>query len=79
MDYVWCPSELLDSLEYASCKEDGSLAIVLEELSVLVAIYLLSVEIVLVVNEVHLHPCSRNRRNLDYERPVDIIDDNVHS
>ena len=79
MDHVRCPSELLDCLEDTPCEEYGSFAVVLEEFSVFVKIYLFSVEIVLVINEVHLHSGSRNGCNLDYKRSVHIIDDDVHS
>ena len=36
-------------------------------------------EIILVVNEIDLHARCRNRRNLDYKRSVNIVDDYVHS
>ena len=36
-------------------------------------------EIVLIVDEIDLHSCCRNRRDLDHERSVDIVDDYVHS
>ena len=36
-------------------------------------------EIVFVVDEVYLHACRRNGRHLDHERPVDIVDYDVHA
>ena len=79
MDYIRCPSELLDSLKYSSCEEDGPLAVVCKELSVFVAVDALAVEVILVVDEIYLHPCGRDGRDLDYQRTVDIVYDYVHS
>ena len=79
MDDVWSPAELLYCLKHASCKEDGSFAIILEKLSVFVVINAFTVEIVLIINEIHLHPCCRNGSNLDHERSVHIVDDDIHS
>ncbi len=50
------PSELLDRLENTACKEYGPLPVVFVEIAVLVVIDVLSVEIILVVNEIDLHP-----------------------
>ena len=79
VNHVRSPSELLYGLEYSSCKEDGPLSVVAEEFTILVAVDTLSVEVILVVNEIDLHACCRNRCNLDYERSVYIVDDDVHS
>ena len=80
MDHVRSPPELLDCLKYASCEEYCPLAIILEEFSVLVEIYALSVEVVFVVNEIYLNTfCCGNGSNLDDNRSVHIIHDNVHS
>ena len=79
MDDVRSPSELLDCLKHTAGKEYGPFPIVLEELAVLVAIYALAMEIVLIVNEIDLHSCSGYGGNLDYKRPVYIVDDDVHT
>ena len=79
MDHVRCPSELLDCLEDTPCEEYGSFAVVLEEFTIFVIVDLLSVEVVLVVDEIYLHSCCRDRCHLDNKRSVHIIDDNVHS
>ena len=79
MYHVRSPSELLHGLKYTACEEDRSLAVVLEEVSVIVAIDAFSVEIILIINKIHLHPGCRDRCNLDYERSVHVVDDDVHS
>ena len=79
MDDVRSPSELLYGLKYTACEEDSSFAVILEEVSVVVAIYAFSVEIVLIINEIHLHSGCRYRRNLDYERSVHVVDDDIHA
>ena len=79
MDHVRSPSEFLYGLKYSSCKEDSSFPVVLEVISRFVAIYALAVEIIFIVNEIHLHSRCRNRRNLDYERSVYFIDDDIHT
>ena len=76
---VRCPSELLYGLEDSAGEEDGSFPVVFEIVALIVAVYALAVEIVLVVNEVHLHPGCRNGSHLDDKRSVDIVDDDVHS
>ena len=76
---VRSPPELLDRLEDAPGEEHGPFGIVLEEDSVVIPVNLLSLEIVLVVNEIHLHSCGRDGSDLDHERSVHVVDDNVHS
>ena len=55
MYHVRCPAQLLDGLEHAPGEENGPFPIVLEELAVLVAVNLFSMEVVFVVDEIHLH------------------------
>ena len=57
MDDVRSPTEFLYCFKHTSCKEDCSFPIVLEEFSVFVAVDALAVEIILIINEVYLHPC----------------------
>ena len=73
------PPELLDRLQDSARKENRTLSVVFEEFPVLVAVDLLAVEIVFVVNEIHLHPGSGYGSNLYHKRPVYIVDDYVHS
>ena len=79
VDHVRCPSEFLDCLENSSCKEYGSLAVILEEFAVRVAIYALTVEIVFVINEIHLHPGRGYGCDLDDKWSVHVVDDDVHA
>ena len=79
VDDVRSPTELLDGLEHSSCKEDGPFTIVLEELSLFVAVNALAVEIILIINEIHLHSRRGNGCYLDYQRPVNVVDDDVHT
>ena len=79
MNDVRCPAQLLDGFEDSAGEEYRALGIVSEECAVVVATQLFSLEIILIVTELHLDACSRYGRNLDYERPVYIIDDDVHA
>ena len=79
MDDLGAPTQSLYCLEYAAGKEYGSFAIVGKEFAVVVAVHVLAVEIVLVINEIDLHPGRRNGCDLDYKRSVDIIDDDIHT
>ena len=79
MDHIRSPSELLYGLKYTAGEEDGSLSVVGEEFAVLILVYAFAVEIVLIVNEVYLHSGCGYGCDLDYERPVDIADDDVHA
>ena len=79
MDDVRSPSALLHGLKYTACEEDSSFAVILEEVSVVVAIYALSVEILLIINVIHLHSGCGYRRNLHYERSVHVVDDDIHA
>ena len=79
MNHIRSPSELLYGLEYSSGKENGSFPVVFEEIAVFIAIYALAVEVVFVVDKIHLHPGCRNRGNLDDQWPVYVVDYDVHS
>lgn len=79
MDYVGCPSELFDSLEHAARKKYGPFSIVFMENAVFVPVNAFSVEVVFVVNEVNLHSCSRYGGDLYDERPVHIVDNDIHA
>ena len=76
---VRSPAQLLYRLQNAAGKENGPLVIVGKELSVLVTVELLSLEVILVVDEVHLRPCLGNGGNLDNQRTVGIVDYEVHA
>ena len=79
MDDIRCPAKLLHCFENASCEEDRSFAIVLEEFAVVVAVNALAMEIVLVVDEIYLHSRCRYRCDLDHERSVHFVDHDVHA
>ena len=79
MDHIWFPSEFLYCLKHAASEEYSSLSVILEEFPIFIAVHALAVEVVLVVDEIHLHSCSRNGSYLDYKWPVYVIDDDVHT
>ena len=79
VDYVRGPALFLHSFKYSACKEYSSFSVIAEEFSLLVAIDAFAMEVILVVNEVDLHPCGRDGRNLDDKRSVHIVYHYVHS
>ena len=79
MDYIWRPTKLLYGFKYTSCEEDCSFSIVFEEIAVSIVIDALAVEIILVVDEVYLHSCCRDRCDLDDKWSVNIVYDYVHT
>ena len=79
MYYIGSPPELLDRLKNTACKEYGPFAVVFVEISVLIVIDVLPVEIVLVVNEIDLHSRRQKGGHLDNERMVCIINNQIHT
>ena len=57
--------QLFDRFDDALAEEDGTLVIVSVEISLLVMQDRLSFEVILVIQEIHLKLCIRNRSNLN--------------
>ena len=76
MDDFRCPTQLTHRLQYAATKENRAL-IVIGIFTAFIFVTLATGEVIIVVDEVYLHPCSRNRSHFDEERMVGIIDDEV--
>ena len=77
MDDVGRPLELLDGLQDAACIEGGALGVVVIFLSVGIEGHLASGKVVVVVDEIDLHPGCRDACHLDDERVVGVVDHNV--
>ena len=76
---VWCPRQFANSLENAAGKEDGPFIVVGHKLVFGVIPSHLLFEVVLVVDEVNLHPCRWDGGHFDDERVVGVVDVEVHS
>ena len=79
MHDIRAPAELLDRFEHAPGKEDRPLVVIRKKRSVFVPDHGLAVKIVLVVDEVNLHAGRRNRRDLDNQLMIVVVDDQIHS
>ena len=79
MDDIRRPAQFAYRFQDAAGKEDGALVIVGHELVLGVIPRDLLFEVVLVVNEVHLHPRGGDGSHLDDERVIGVIDIQVHS
>ena len=79
MDDVWGPTLFLHGLEHAACKEDCTLAIVGIFLAFLVFHHSPLLEVIFIVDEIYLNTGNGYRGNLDDQRMVGIVDDEVHS
>ena len=78
-DDIRYPTELLDSLQYATGKEDGTLTIVGIIFTILILLHQTLAEVVVVVDEVDLYPGRLDGGYLDDQRVVRIIDDKIHT
>ena len=70
--------KFLYGLKHTSCKENGSLSIVFIFLSVFIVSHQALGEIVVVINEIYLYSCCRDRGNLDNQRMVGLVKDYHH-
>ena len=77
VDDVRLPTQFLHCLNHAFGKEDHTLVIVAEEVSLRIVENLFPFEIVLAVNEIDLHTDNLQRGHLDDEGAVYIINDDV--
>ena len=79
MNHVGTPAQFLHRLEHTARVENGALHVVRIFLIILIKHHLTLVEVVIVVNEIHLHTGRLNRSHLDNQWMVRIINDNIHT
>jgi len=79
VNHVRYPAKLLDGFHHTANEEDTSFIVVLILLPLFINKRFPVLEIILIVNEIDLHPCRLNGGNLDDERMVGVIDDEVHA
>ena len=79
VDDVRRPAQLAHRFQNTSGKEDGALIVVGNKLVLGVKPSHLLFEVVLVVDEVHLHPGSGDGRHLDDQRVIGVVHVEVHA
>ena len=79
MDDIGHPTQLLDSFQYATSKENGTLTIVCIVNAVLVNSHLTLGEIIVVINEIDLDACLGDRGHFDNQWVVCIVNNQIHT
>ena len=79
VDDVGRPAKLLDCFQRTLAEEDHAFTIIIEELLFVVAEYLLSFEVVVIVHEVDLKTCIWQRGDLYDQRIVVFINNNINT
>ena len=79
MDDVGHPTQFLHRLQHATCEEDSAFTIVSIVFALLIFLHQALAEVVVVVDEIHLHLCRLYRGDLDDQRVVGVIDDQIHA
>ena len=79
MDKVGLPCQLADSLQGAAAEEKDALVVGGAQDALLVVDVAKAIEILLVVDEVNLHPRRGDGAHLDDELVVAVVDDKVHA
>ena len=73
------PAKLLHCLQHTAGIENGTFVIVGIFVSFLISYHLAVKEIVIVVDEVHLHACRLDGSDFDNQRMIGVIDDQIHA
>ena len=76
---VRCPGQFADGLQNTPSEEDGPFVVVSDQLVLGVQPGHLLFEVVLVVDEVDLHPGRGDGSDLDDERVIGVVDVEIHS
>ena len=79
MDEVGLPGQFADGLEGAATEEEDALVVGGLEETFFVESVAVAAEILLVVDEVDLHPCRGDRAHFDDELVVAVVDNEVHA
>ena len=79
VDDVGTPTQFLHRFQYAAGIEDGTGIIVFILFTIFVCYLQAVLKVVIVVDEVYLHTCRLDRGNLDDERVIGIVNDEVHA
>src|SRR5512135_230971 len=78
MNNVGGPSQFLHSLDHSAGKEEGTLVIIIELLAGSVSHSMFSLEIILVVDEINLHPGRLYGCDFYDQRMIGVVDDEIH-
>jgi len=79
MDHVWSPAKLLYCFQNTTTEENCAFIIISEISSVLVCQSGFALEIFIIVDEIDLHAGRLYGCDLDYQRMVVVVNDEVHA
>ena len=69
---------LLDCFNHTPGEEQSALIVVFEFLSRGIAHYMLPLKVIIIVDEINLHPCRLDRGYLNYQGMISVVNYEIH-